>query len=204
MDKHTGKRAETSEQSQSDVNEAINEGMDEVTNLQDETDNMSENDKMSDESAGADMKKEPSWEEKYAALNDSHLRLIAEFDNFRKRTLREKSDLIKSGGANVLTNILPVIDDFERALETLKKVADMSSIVEGIELIYDKFISFLSQQGVKVIDTIDQPFNTDLFEAVATIPVPEKDRKGLVIDCVQTGYMLYDKVLRHAKVVVGE
>lgn len=156
------------------------------------------------EPGDGDGKNEPSIEEKYAALNDSHLRLIAEFDNFRKRTIREKADLIKSGGANVLANILPVVDDFERALSTLQTTEDLSAAIEGVKLIYDKFISYLSQQGVKVIDAVGQPFDTELFEAVAVIPAPEEDKKGKVIDCVQTGYMLYDKVLRHAKVVVGE
>ena len=147
---------------------------------------------------------EPSLEEKYETLNDSYLRLIAEFDNFRKRTLREKAELIKSGGATVLTNILPVVDDFERALSTIQMTEDLSSAVEGVKLIYDKFISYLSQQGVKVIETVGQPFDTEFFEAIATIPTQDEDMKGKVIDCVQTGYMLYDKVLRHSKVVVGE
>ncbi len=208
MSKHAEKPFSQVEQSHLETHTAQNEDSDDMTNLQDDAENLSETypeaDKMSDASGEVETKQEPSWEEKYAALNDSHLRLIAEFDNFRKRTLREKADLIKSGGANVLANILPVIDDFERALSTLQSTDAASSTVDGVRLIYDKFISFLSQQGVKVINTIDEPFNTDLFEAIATVPVPEKDRKGLVIDCIQTGYMLYDKVLRHAKVVVGE
>ena len=145
-----------------------------------------------------------SWEEKYATLNDSYLRLNAEFDNFRKRTIREKADLIKTGGASALTNLLPVIDDFERAMDTLQTTEDLASAVKGVNLIYEKFINYLSQQGVKMIDAIGQPFDTDNFEAVATFPVPEEDRKGKVIDCIQTGYKLFDKVLRHAKVVVGE
>jgi molecular chaperone GrpE len=148
--------------------------------------------------------KEPSLEEKYTQLNDAHLRLMAEFDNFRKRTLREKADLIKSGGATVLTNLLPIVDDFERALSTLNATENITSVVEGIKLIYDKFTCYLSQQGVKTIDAIGKPFDTELFEAIATIPAPEEGMKGKVIDCVQTGYTLYDKVLRHAKVVVGE
>ena len=208
MNKHTEKTFGAFEQPQSKVNETRNMGLNEVTNLQDDTENKSENtsenDKMSVDSTEAETVREPAWEEKYAALNDSHLRLSAEFDNFRKRTIREKADLIKTGGANVLANILPVIDDFERALNTLQSTDDRSSTVEGVKLIYEKFINYLSQQGVKKIDAIDQPFNTDLFEAVATFPVPEEDRKGTVIDCIQTGYMIYDKVLRHAKVVVGE
>ena len=146
----------------------------------------------------------PSIEEKYVSLNDSHLRLIAEFDNFRKRTLREKAELIKSGGATVLTNLLPVVDDFERALSTMQTTDDLPSAIEGVKLIYDKFISYLSQQGVKVIETVGKPFDTEYFEAIAIIPTPEEEMKGKVIDCVQTGYTLYDKVLRHAKVVVGE
>jgi molecular chaperone GrpE len=143
-------------------------------------------------------------EEKYARLNDAHLRLMAEFDNFRKRTLREKADLIKSGGATVLTNLLPVVDDFERALSTLGATEDITPVIEGIRLIYDKFISYLSQQGVKAVDAVGKPFDTELFEAIAAIPAQEEEMKGKVIDCVQTGYTLYDKVLRHAKVVVGE
>ena len=178
-----------------------------MTNLQDDTaiksEIDSENDKVSDESDEVE-NNESSWEEKYTTLNDSYLRLIAEFDNYRKRTIREKADLIKSGGATAMTNLLPVIDDFERAMNMLQTTDDLSSAVEGVKLIYDKFIHYLSQQGVKVIEAIDQPFDTDYFEAIATFPVPEKDRKGLIIDCVQTGYKMYDKVLRHAKVVVAE
>ena len=151
-----------------------------------------------------EVKEELSWEEKYAALNDTHLRLVAEFDNFRKRTIREKADLIKSGGASTLANLLPVVDDFERALNTLQVTEDVAAAVKGVNLIYDKFIGYLSQQGVKRIDAVGQPFDTDFFEAIATFPVTEEDRKGKVIDCIQTGYKLYDKVLRHAKVVVGE
>ena len=164
------------------------------TNLQIEAEKKSED---------ADASDNVSDEEKYQTLNDSYLRLMAEYDNFRKRTLREKADLIKSGSATVLTNILPVIDDFERAINVLDKTQDITSVFDGVKLIYDKFISYLSQQGVKIIETAGQPFDTELFEAVATIPAPDEDMKGKVVDCVQTGYTLYDKVLRHAKVVVG-
>ena len=205
----------------------MNDKKNNATNLQDDAVNASENsvqaDNMSDNNNdeitdqevnnpdedycsedSVDKQNVQSWEEKYDALNDSHLRLIAEFDNYRKRTIREKADLIKSGGANALTNLLPVIDDFERALSTLQVSDEQSSVVDGVRLIYDKFISYLSQQGVKIIEAIGQPFDTELFEAIATIPTPEGHQKGRVIDCVQTGYMLYDKVLRHAKVVVGD
>lgn len=152
----------------------------------------------------ADDVEEVNSEEKYKELSDSHLRLMAEFDNYRKRTMREKAELIKMGGESALTNLLPVIDDFERALDNIKNTEDLNAVVQGVELIYNKFISYLSQQGVKAIEAIGQPFNTESYEAVATIPAPEADLKGKVIDSIQTGYTLHDKVIRHAKVVVGE
>jgi len=208
MSKHSEKPFSAFHSSLSEAETANTDNREDMTNLQEDTENTSEEDDKDDnvsvDSEAVEKKSEPSWEEKYAMLNDSHLRLIAEFDNFRKRTLREKADLIKSGGASVLENMLPVIDDFERALDTLQKTDDIASTVEGVKLIYEKFINYLSQQGVKKMDAIGQPFDTDLYEAIATFPVPEEGRKGQVIDCTQTGYKLYDKVLRHAKVVVGE
>ena len=144
------------------------------------------------------------WEEKYNLMNDSYLRLMAEFDNYRKRTLREKAELIKSGGEGVLTDLLPVIDDFERALNNVKNTEDITAVIQGLELIYAKFTAYLLQQGVKAIETKDQLFNTELYEAIATIPAPKEKLKGKIVDCIQTGYTLYDKVIRHAKVVVGE
>ena len=210
MNKQAKKTFPVVDQAQSDANEEVSD----MTNLQDGTVNKSEktseDDKMSgdtnelDHDVKMEVKQEPDWEEKYTILNDAHLRLSAEFDNFRKRTIREKADLIKSGGATALTNLLPVIDDFERAMNTLQTTDDLQSAVNGVRIIYDKFISYLAQQGVKMIETAGQPFDTDLFEAIATFPAPDESQKGMVIDCVQTGYKLYDKVLRHAKVVVGE
>ena len=144
------------------------------------------------------------WEEKYNQQNDSYLRLMAEFDNYRKRTLREKAELIKSGGEAVLTDLLPVIDDFERALNNIQNAEDRTAVIQGIELIYTKFIAYLLQQGVKVIKTKDRLFDTEFFEAIATIPAPEDTMKGKILDCIQTGYTLHEKVIRHAKVVVGE
>lgn len=137
-------------------------------------------------------------------LNDSYLRLHAEYDNFRKRTLKEKTELIKSGGERVLLDIVTLVDDFERALESLNKTDDKKGIVEGIDLIYTKFINFLKQHGVKEIETADQPFDPDRFEAVTTIPVEEESRKGLVVDCIQKGYEMNDKIIRYPKVIVGE
>ena len=135
---------------------------------------------------------------------DKYLRLSAEFDNYRKRTMREKADLIKTGGEGALKNLLPIIDDFERALQNVRAAEDVEAVKEGVDLIFGKFMGYLSQQGVKPIEAIGKPFDTEEFEAIATIPAPELDMKGKVLDCVQTGYTLFDKVIRHAKVVVGE
>lgn len=143
-------------------------------------------------------------EQKYDELNDAHLRLMAEFDNYRKRTIREKADMLKSAGENILVNILPLIDDFERGLKAIEKTEDVESAKEGLELIYQKFVSFLLHNGVKEIETENQPFNMDLHEAITTVPAPTEDLKGKIIDCVSKGYTLNDKVIRFPKVVVGE
>ena len=113
---------------------------------------------------------------------------MAEFDNYRKRTMREKADLIKTGGEGALKNLLPIIDDFERALQNVRAAEDVEAVKEGVDLIFGKFMGYLSQQGVKPIEAIGKPFNTEEFEAIATIPAPEPDMKGKVLDCVQTGY----------------
>lgn len=141
---------------------------------------------------------------KYETLNDSHLRLMAEFDNYRKRTMREKADLLKSAGEGVLKNVLPLVDDFERGLKVTENATDVSSVREGMQLIYDKFLSFLAQNGVKEIEAHEKPFDTEFHEAITTIPAPTEELKGKVIDCVQKGYTLNEKVIRFSKVVVGE
>ena len=135
---------------------------------------------------------------------DKYLRLAAEFDNFRKRTMKEKSDLILNGGEKALNSILPVVDDFERAISTMEKATDVEAVKQGIDLIYNKFMSVLSQNGVKKIATDNQSLDTDYHEAIAVIPAPTEEHKGKILDCVQPGYTLNEKVLRHAKVVVGE
>ena len=135
---------------------------------------------------------------------DKYLRLSAEFDNYRKRTMKEKAELILNGGEKSLSSILPVVDDFERAIKTMETATDVQAVKEGVELIYNKFMATLAQNGVKVIETKDQPLNTDYHEAIAVMPAPSEAQKGKILDCVQTGYTLNDKVLRHAKVVVGE
>lgn len=143
-------------------------------------------------------------QEEIEEQKDKYLRLSAEFDNYRKRTLKEKAELILNGGEKSLSSILPVVDDFERAIKTMETATDVNAVKEGVELIYNKFMAVLAQNGVKVIETKDQTLDTDYHEAIAVIPAPSEAQKGKILDCVQTGYTLNDKVLRHAKVVVGE
>lgn len=141
---------------------------------------------------------------KLADMTDKYLRLSAEFDNYRKRTLKEKMELTKTAGEGILKSVLPLIDDFDRALSHLDSAQDLNAMRDGIILIYGKFIDFVNQQGVKEIPAKDQVFDTDLHEAITNIPAPTPEMKGKVIDCVEKGYMLNDKVIRFSKVVVGE
>ncbi|MDR2910322.1 MAG: nucleotide exchange factor GrpE [Bacteroidales bacterium] len=141
---------------------------------------------------------------KLEEISDKHLRLQAEFDNFRKRISREKVELIKSGGENVLVNILPVIDDFERALNSFKDISDDDSMKQGIVLIYNKFSYFLKQNNVTEIEALNMNFDIDLHEAVTKIPAPNESLKGKIVDVIQKGYLLNEKVIRFAKVVIGE
>lgn len=143
--------------------------------------------------------------EELNVLKNDHIRLMAEFDNYRKRTLKEKSDLIKYGGEKALKELLPVVDDMERAISNMNAVDEASkAIFEGIELIHKKFMDYLSTQGVKPIVAIGETFDDSLFEAIAMVPAPNPEMVGKVIDCTRTGYMLNDKVLRFAAVVVGQ
>ncbi len=135
---------------------------------------------------------------------DKYLRLSAEFDNYRKRTLKEKAELIKNGGEKTLTAILPVLDDFERALKNMEASEETKAMKEGVELIFSKFQKILGQEGLQKIETDGQAFDTDFHEAIALIPAPSEDLKGKILDCVQTGYMLNEKVIRHAKVAVAQ
>ncbi len=143
-------------------------------------------------------------EKEIAELKDKHLRLQAEFDNFRKRTLKEKMELLKSGGETVLTSILPVIDDLERALAAFGDVEEENPFKQGIILIYNKFQDFLKQNGVSEIEAKGKDFDTDLHEAITKIPAPTEELKGKIVDVIQKGYLLNEKVIRFAKVVIGE
>ena len=147
---------------------------------------------------------EDAEQSKYDELHDKYLRSVAEFDNYRKRTIKEKAELILNGGSNAIKAILPVLDDMERAIENGTKTDDPQVLREGMELIYQKFQKALNGLGVTVIDTKDADFDVDIHEAVAMVPGMGDEKKGKVIDCLQRGYKLNDKVIRHAKVAVGQ
>lgn len=165
----------------------------------------------SQEEAAQEEAAEPTPEERIAQLEAAiekekkeYLFLMADFENYRRRTLQEKQDLIKNGGQKVLEGILPVVDDIERAIDAINQGGDLDSLKEGVDLIYNKLISYLKSNNVEAIKSTGELFDTDVHEAVTTFPAPSEDQKGRVIDTVLKGYMLNDKVLRHAKVVVGQ
>ncbi len=142
-------------------------------------------------------------ETKVAELQDKYLRQVAEFDNYRKRTIKEKAELILNGAEKTITAILPILDDMERALKNMDKMEDVPAVKEGVDLIFQKFVKILGEQGVKKIETENADFNTDLHEAIAQVPAPSDEMKGKIIDCVKTGYTLNEKVIRHSQVAVG-
>ncbi len=154
------------------------------------------------EAAPAEPSEEDKLKKQLAELNDKYLRTCAEYDNYRKRTTRERADLIKSAGSDIIVGLLPVIDDFDRALAHMTDDADAKAVKEGVELIYKKFNEFLGKRGVTVIETKDQAFDTEVHEAITMVPAPAPEMKGKIMDCVEKGYKLGDKVLRFAKVVV--
>lgn len=179
----------------------------ETSSLADEKKEINPNDNLSEEKKETEISSAKEYQElqkKYDELNDNYIRLFADFDNYRKRTLKEKAAIIKSGGERVLTDLLPLIDDFERAIAALHRSDDKEAIQEGIDLIYTKFMNFLLKHGIKEIEALGQPFDPEKFEAVATIPAPEESQEGMVIDLVQKGYTLNDKVIRFPKVIVGK
>ena len=168
-----------------------------------ETDNLTNN--QTEENAGDEASDNVTdWEAKYNELNNSYLRLNAEFDNYRKRTLKEKAELLKSGSERVLLDIIAVVDDFERALDNISKTVDIDAVKEGIDLIYSKFSNFLTKHGVKEIETIGHAFDTDKHEAVTTIPAQSEEDKDKIIDSIQKGYTLDDKIIRYPKVIVAK
>lgn len=195
------------------ANDIVDENLNEATVVEPEvesqpdetTETASESDV--DEEVDAQSKLEKELEETKAALEKEkkeYLFLMADFDNFRKRVLREKAELIKNGAEKALKGILPIVDDFERGLEASKAVSDAESIRQGMELIYSKLVKYLSDNGVKAMETTNAVFDPEIHEAVAMVPAADESQKGLIIDTTQKGYTLNDKVLRHAKVVVAQ
>lgn len=176
---------------------------------EDKEENTSHDDKKAAKKKGG-KKEDPAKKEieeltaKYNDINDKYIRLSAEFDNYRKRTLKEKTDLIKTAGGDTLSSMLPVVDDFERALQSIENATDVVAVKEGVALIYNKFKEFLKNKGIAEIDALNQEFNTDFHEALTKIPAPEESMKGKVVDVIQKGYKIEDKVIRFAKVVIGE
>jgi len=177
-----------------------------------ETDNQAEESENPENAENSENAEESSEEQdplekalaENAELKDKWLRSVAEFENYRKRTLKERAELILNGGEKFITAILPVLDDMERAIENGAKTDDPAVLREGMELIYQKFMKTLEAQGVNKIETENADFDTDVHEAVAMVPGMGDDKKGKVIDCLQQGYKLNDKVIRHAKVAVGQ
>ncbi|MDE6272297.1 MAG: nucleotide exchange factor GrpE [Muribaculaceae bacterium] len=147
---------------------------------------------------------EEKLREELAKEKKEYLFLMAEFDNFRKRTLKEKSEIIRNAGENVLKGLLPIVDDFERGLKAAEGAEDSKVVEEGMQLIYNKLVKYLAANGVKPFDPADDVYDADKHEAISVVPVPDEDKKGKILDTVEKGYMINDKVLRHAKVVVGQ
>lgn len=143
-------------------------------------------------------------QQKLEAQQNEYLLLMAEFDNFRRRTLKEKQDLIKTASEKAMSQLLPVVDDFERALDAMSKSGDVDALAEGVNLIYAKMVKYLEQQGVMPIESTGKDFDPDLFDAITTFPAPDESMRGKVVDTTTKGYMIHDKVLRHAQVVVGQ
>lgn len=204
-----------------DINEQNNnsEALDETANEEVKS-NVSEEAQTADDAAKTDTtdseekteeKKEPTLEEKLAEaeatiakLKEQALYKQAEFDNFRKRSIAEKAELILNGGQKVITNLLPIIDDLERAQSNMDKMEDVAAVKEGVTLIIDKFLKLLAKEGLKKIDAVGKDFDTDFHEAIALVPGQPEDKKNKVIDCVECGYTLNDKVIRHSKVAVAQ
>ena len=195
------------------INEEIQEEVKDTPETELEVEETEESQETEEDTKASEEKADTAEEEKdplevaqakIAELNDALLRKMAEFENYRKRTVKEKAELILNGGEKTVTKILPVIDDMERAIENGKKTDDVEALREGMDLIYKKFIKTLEGMGVKRIETEGQDFDTDYHEAIAMVPGMGDDKKGKVIDCVQTGYTMNDKVIRFAKVAVGQ
>lgn len=204
----TKKKTETVEEKKSEKSAKQNKKHSERSTAKKETKSEKKSEeeevKVEKEEAKVEKKTEKTNAEKLSEMNDKYLRLAAEYDNYRKRTLKEKMDLTKSAGEDILVNILPVMDDFERGLDSIDKAKDIKAVKEGVQLIYNKFSEFLKQRGIKEIEAKEKDFDTDMHEAITKIPAPTEELKGKVVDVIEKGYYLNEKVIRFSKVVIGE
>lgn len=181
--------------------EIVNEGVEEIQQTSDEQKETKETEEPRELTPE---EKITELEKQIEELKKQQLYKVAEFDNFRKRVMQEKAELIKNGGSKVITTLLPVIDDLERAQQNMDKYEDVAAVKEGVNLIIDKFFKLLAQEGLKKMEAVGQPFDSDLHEAIAMVPGQPEDLKGKVMDCMIAGYILNDKVIRYAKVAVAE
>jgi molecular chaperone GrpE len=175
----------------------------EIQDHQEEVENTTEQSSQESDKETVEVK-EPTAEEKIIELNDKYLRLYSEFDNYRKRTAKERMELFKTAGQDIMTDLVPVLDDFERALQNMDKKGDVKTIRQGVDLVYNKFKSSLESKGLKAFKSLEQDFDPEIHEAITKIPAPSKKLVGKVVDEIEKGYMLNDKVIRFAKVVVGQ
>ena len=191
-------------QNQSPDPEDIEEVVPEEVIPEEETSDEKKVDEALDDACSEAEKKIAELQQEVEKEKKEYLFLMAEFDNFRKRTLKEKSEIIKNAGENVLKGLLPIMDDFERGLKAAENSPEADSVKEGLKLIYSKLQKYLNQNGVKEFDPADDTFDTEKHEAISVVPVPDEEKKGKILDTVEKGYTINDKVLRHAKVVVGQ
>lgn len=202
MDKKSSKKERAKEKAMDEqAAEEIKEMVEEQEEPAAEAENAKSEEQVEDTT---EQSEEATMADKLNEANDKYLRLSAEYDNYRRRTLKEKMELTKTAGESILLALLPVIDDFDRAMAHIDDAKDVESLKEGIKLIQTKFNDFLGQQGMKEIEAKEKDFDTDLHEAVTKIPAPTEEMKGKVIDCIEKGYTLHEKVVRFSKVVVGE
>ncbi len=192
-------KKEMTDKQKEETAEELNTGTKEETSADEE-----KNKQKTTEARQKKISKEKELKKKLQEQEEKYLRLSADFDNYRKRTLKEKIEMSKYAGIEILSQMLPVIDDFERAMKSMEDTQDIDAVKQGIELIYNKFKEYLSQQGVEEIEVLHTEFDTDLHDAVTKIPAPEDELKGKVVDVIEKGYKLNDKVIRYSKVVVGE
>ena len=175
-----------------------------IENEEKATENVASEESTNDADEQETSQEEQSPEDKIAELNDKYLRLYSEFDNYRKRTSKERLELFKTAGQDIMVDLIPVLDDFERALQNMDKKGDVKTIRKGVDLVYNKFKNSLESKGLKPFKSIETEFDPEIHDAITKIPAPSKKLKGKVVDEIEKGYKLNDKVIRYAKVVVGE